>query len=559
MSEHKQQQWKCGADLVVRNLEAHGTKHVFGIPGAKVDRVFDSLEDSPIKTIVVRHEASAGFMAGAVGRMTGKAGVALATSGPGISNVVTAAATATSEGDPMVAIGGAVKRDDLLKQVHQTMDTTELFRPITKSSVEVTAPDTLSEVMSNAFRVAETGRPGATFVSLPMDIVNLPATGDVLTSTFTPKQGAADSDAIKEAAASIRSAKRPVILLGMMASRLENVDAIRALVTDCNIPVVTTFQAAGALSADQSHLFAGAIGLFSNQPADELIQKADAVITIGYSPVEYDPPLWNKILRPIIHIDVVIPDMERNYRPTVELIGDISATVTRLKSELQPLDLSTELHQILGRVQRDRAFIAEKAPTLGGSAVHPFRIVKALENLAGSDVNLCVDMGSFHIWLARYFNCFRARQLMITNGQQTMGVSLPWGIAACLTNPGQKVISVSGDGSFMQCSMELETAVRLNCNLMHVLWVDETYNMVAFQEYKKYQRVSGVNFNPIDFKAYAEACGAKGFAVNSPDALETTLKAAMDYEGTSLVAIPVNYSHNSKLMDAVGVEALICD
>lgn len=557
MSEHKQQQWKCGADLVVRNLEAHGTTHVFGIPGAKVDRVFDSLEDSHIETVVVRHEASAGFMAGAIGRMTGKAGVALATSGPGISNVVTAAATATSEGDPMVAIGGAVKRDDLLKQVHQTMDTTNLFRPITKSSVEVTAPDTLSEVMSNAFRVAETGRPGATFVSLPMDIVNMPATGDVLTSARSPKQGAADEDAIKEAAAEIRNAKRPVILLGMMASRPENVDAIRALVADCNIPVVSTFQAAGALNADQQHLFAGRIGLFSNQPADELVQKADAVITIGYNPVEYDPPLWNKTLRPIIHIDVVIPDMERNYRPTVELIGDINATVKRLKSELQPIDLSTELSQILDRAQSNRKFIAEKAPTLGGNAVHPFRIVKAMEKLAGTDVNVCVDMGSFHIWLARYFNCFRARQLMITNGQQTMGVSLPWGIAACLANPGQKVMSVSGDGSFMQCSMELETAVRLNCNLTHVLWVDQNYNMVAFQEYKKYQRVSGTKFGPIDFKAYADSCGAKGFAVNSPDELEATLKAAMDYEGTSLVAIPVDYSHNSKLMDAVGVEGLI--
>ena len=557
MSEHKQQQWKCGADLVVRNLEAHGTTHVFGIPGAKVDRVFDSLEDSSIETVVVRHEASAGFMAGAIGRMTGKAGVALATSGPGISNVVTAAATATSEGDPMVAIGGAVKRDDLLKQVHQTMDTTNLFRPITKSSVEVTAPDTISEVMSNAFRVAETGRPGATFVSLPMDIVNMPATGDVLTSTRTPKQGAADEDAIKEAAAEIRKAKRPVILLGMMASRPENVDAIRALVSDCNIPVVGTFQAAGALGAEQQALFAGRIGLFNNQPADELIQKADAVITIGYNPVEYDPPLWNKVLRPIIHIDVVIPDMERNYRPTVELIGDINATVNRLKSELQPIDLSTELSQILDRVQSNRKFIAEKAPALNGAPVHPFRIVKALEKFAGSDVNVCVDMGSFHIWLVRYFNCFRARQLMITNGQQTMGVSLPWGIAACLANPGQKVLSVSGDGSFMQCSMELETAVRLNCNLTHVLWVDQNYNMVAFQEYKKYQRVSGTKFGPIDFKAYAESCGAKGFAVNSAEELESTLKAAMDYEGTSLVAIPVDYSHNSKLMEAVGVEGLV--
>lgn len=557
MSDYKQKEWKCGADLVVRNLEARGITHVFGIPGAKVDRVFDSLEDSSIETVVVRHEASAGFMAGAIGRMTGKAGVALVTSGPGASNLVTAVATANSEGDPMVAIGGAVKRDDLLKQVHQTMDTVNIFRPVTKSSVEVTAPDTISEVMANAFRTAETGRPGASYISLPMDIVNMPAVGDVLTQDHMPKQGCADEASIKDAAEQIRKAKRPVILLGLMASRMEGIESIRALVNDCNIPVVGTFQAAGAMSAEHLSLFAGRIGLFSNQPADKLIQEADTVITIGYNPVEYDPPLWNKRPRPLIHIDVTMADMERNYRPTAELIGDIGATVARLKQELQPLDLSPESRKILELAANERDFITKKAPQLNGCPVHPFRIVKELEKVAGGDVSVCVDMGSFHIWLARYFYSFRARQLMITNGQQTMGVSLPWGIAACLSNPGQKVLSVSGDGSFMQCSMELETAVRLKCNLTHVIWVDNTYNMVAFQEYKKYQRTSGIQFGPIDFKQYAEACGAKGFAVKSADELSATLKAAMDYEGVSVVAIPVDYSHNSKLMDDVGVEGLV--
>ena len=557
MSDYKQQEWKCGAELVVRNLEARGVTHVFGIPGAKIDRVFDALEDSSIETIVVRHEANAGFMAGAIGRMTGRAGVAIATSGPGASNLVTATATANSEGDPMLAIGGAVKRDDLLKQVHQTMDTVNLFRPITKSSVEVTAPDTISEVMANAFRAAETGRPGAAYVSLPMDIVNLPAVGDVLTQDRMPKQGCADEAAIRDAAEQIRKAKRPVILLGMMASRSEGIGAIRALIEECNIPVVSTFQAAGAVSAEQLSLFGGRIGLFSNQPADKLIQEADTVITIGYNPVEYDPPLWNKRPRPLIHIDVVMADMERDYRPTAELIGDIGATVARLKQELQPLDLSSESRQILDMAAHERDFVAKKAPQLNGSPVHPFRIVKELEKVAGSDVNVCVDMGSFHIWLARYFYSFRARQLMISNGQQTMGVSLPWGMAAAIVNPGQKVLSVSGDGSFMQCCMDLETAVRLKCNLTHVIWVDNTYNMVAFQEYKKYQRVSGVNFGPIDFKRFAESCGAKGFAVNTADELSSTLKAAMDYEGVSVVAIPVDYSHNHKLMEAVGVEGLV--
>jgi acetolactate synthase-1/2/3 large subunit len=176
------------------------------------------------------------------------------------------------------------------------------------------------------------------------------------------------------------------------------------------------------------------------------------------------------------------------------------------------------------------------------------RIVKELQDIVDANTTMCVDMGSFHIWIARYLHSFRARQLLITNGQQTMGVALPWAIAASLVRPGEKIISVSGDGSFMQSSMELETAVRLKSNIVHVIWVDNMYNMVEIQEVQKYKRRSGVEFGPIDFKAYAEAFGAAGFAVNSADELRSTLRKAMEVEGPAVVAIPVDYADNPKLM-----------
>lgn len=169
---------------------------MFGIPGAKIDKVFDSLLDSSIRIIPVRHEANAAFMAAAVGRITGKAGVALVTSGPGCSNLITGMATANSEGDPVVALGGAVKRADKAKQVHQSMDTVAMFSPVTKYAVEVTAPDALAEVVSNAFRAAEQGRPGSAFVSLPQDVVDGPVSGKVLPASGAPQMGAAPDDAI---------------------------------------------------------------------------------------------------------------------------------------------------------------------------------------------------------------------------------------------------------------------------------------------------------------------------------------------------------------------------
>ena len=540
--------WNCGADLVVAQLEAQGVKHVFGIPGAKIDRVFDSLVDSHIKTIPVRHEANAAFMAGAVGRLTGKAGVALVTSGPGCSNLITGVATATSEGDPLVALGGAVKRADHVKQVHQTMDTVAMFRPVTKYSAEVTSPSALAEVLANGFRAAEFGRPGAAFISLPMDIVNEPASGKLLTSQ-PPVLGSAPHDAILQVAQLLKQAKNPVLLLGLMASQPRNAEAIRRLLHKSDLPVTSTYQAAGVIDQASFHRFAGRVGLFNNQAGDRLLRNADLVITIGYSPVEYEPAQWSNGTAELVHIDVMPAETDSDYLPDVELVGDIADTLDLLTEQIsQRIDLSASAVEILEDRRQQRELLAQKGRSLNQFAIHPLRLVRAMQDIVNSDVTLCVDMGSFHIWIARYLYSFRARQVLISNGQQTMGVALPWAIGAALVDPGRKVVSVSGDGGFMQSSMELETAVRLGVNLLHIIWVDEAYNMVAIQEEKKYQRTSGIQFGPIDFKAYADAFGAKGFAVTSAETLESTLRAAMDVQGPAVVAVPVDYSDNALLM-----------
>ena len=550
--------WTCGADLVVAQLEAQGVRHVFGIPGAKIDKVFDSLLDSSIQTIPVRHEANAAFMAAAVGRLTGNAGVALVTSGPGCSNLITGMATATSEGDPVVAIGGQVKRSDSAKQVHQSMDTVSMFRPITKYAVEVTDPAALSECLSNAFRHAEHGRGGGAFISLPQDIVDQPVTGKALSSKGRPVLGAAPDSMIDAVSEAIAGAKNPVILLGLMASQTENSEAIHELLTRSHIPVTSTYQAAGAVRQDHFSRFAGRVGLFNNQAGDRLLQQADLIVTIGYSPVEYEPAMWNSGNATLIHIDVIPAETDNRYLPDAELVGDIAATVRKLAARITaPLQLTPEAATILEDRQQQRKLLAMQGASLNQFALHPLRIVRAMQDIINSDVSLTVDMGSFHIWIARYLYSFRARQVMISNGQQTMGVALPWAIGAWLVNPGRKVVSVSGDGGFLQSSMELETAVRLNANVLHIIWVDNGYNMVAIQEEKKYQRLSGVEFGPVDFKVYADAFGAKGFAVESAEALEPTLRAAMDVNGPAVVAIPVDYSDNPLLMGQLHLSQIL--
>jgi len=171
-------------------------------------------------------------------------------------------------------------------------------------------------------------------------------------------------------------------------------------------------------------------------------------------------------------------------------------------------------------------------------------------------VTLCLDMGSFHLWIAHFLFSFRARQILISNGQQTLGVALPWGIASCLVRPTEKTLSISGDGGFLFSAMELETAVRLKLNLVHMIWIDGTYDMVAVQEQSKYNRTSGVNFGPIDVVKYAEAFGAVGFMIDAPDEIGPVLRKAFEVPGPVLIGIRVDYRDNHELFEKINEHLL---
>jgi len=541
-----------GAQLVVQTLERRGVTHVFGIPGAKIDAVFNALADSRIQTVVCRHEQNAAFIAGGIGRMTGKAGVAIATSGPGVSNLVTGLATANSEGDPIVALGGAVALDESLKQIHQTMDSVSICKPVTKFAATAAAPHAVTEVLSNAFRAAESGRPGAAFVNLPKDVMAAPAQAGVLRFPTFSGYGQADTAALKEAARLVNAARNPVILLGMLASKPENTPALGDFIALLDAPVVGTFQAAGAVASHLFENFGGRVGQLANQPGDKLLASADVVITIGYDPVEYDPSIWNKGKdRPIIHVDVQPTDLDVNYCPTVELIGDIAQTLLAIKGLVSRSGKSPVARTMLQEIAEQRAHLSQRAAELNGTPVHPMRLVFELQKFLEPDVTLCLDMGSFHLWLARHLYSFRARQVLISNGQQTLGVALPWAIAASVVRPHEKVLSISGDGGFLFSAMELETAVRLKANIVHMVWIDGSYDMVAVQESLKYGRASGCELGPVDTVKYAEAFGATGMMIRAANEIAPVLKKAFDTPGPVIIGVHVDYRDNHNLFQMV--------
>ena len=507
---------------------------------------------SEIKTVVCRHEQNAAFIAGGIGRMTGKAGVAIATSGPGVSNLTTGLATASTEGDPVVALGGAVATDEALKQIHQTMDAVSILKPVTKYSVTVGAPDQVSEVMANAFRAAESGRPGAAYVNLPRDVMAAACAHEPLSPLAFAGLGPADGKAIREAARLINAANNPVVLVGLLASRPTNAEALQSFLAKGHLAVVGTFQAAGAVGALLFDNFGGRVGQLANQPADRLLGAADLVISVGYDPVEYWPPEWNaNSKRKIIHVHVLPADLENCYQPYVELTGDIAQTLDALTPQVSPATKSALSATILEAIVTERNQLTEQSAKRSETPIHPLRLIYELRQFMGSDTTVCLDIGSFQLWIARHLYSFRARQVLITNGQQTLGVALPWGIAGTLVRPAEKILSISGDGGFLYSAMELETAVRLNANLVHMVWIDGTYDMVGVQEKLKYGRTSGVDFGPVDYIKYAEAFGAKGLMIKTPDDIVPVMRKAFDTPGPVIVGVHVDYRDNHLLFEMV--------
>lgn len=546
-----------GADLIVDSLINHDVKYVFGIPGAKIDRVFDTLEDKGPELIVARHEQNATFMAQAVGRITGEPGVVIATSGPGISNLATGLVTATDEGDAVLAIGGQVKRGDLLKRAHQSMNNVAMLEPITKYSAEVHDPNTLSETVANAYRLAKSGKTGASFISIPQDVTDSPVSVKAIKPLSAPKLGSASVLDINYLAQAINNAVLPVLLLGNGASSEGVTAAVRRLLDAVKLPVVETFQGAGIVSRElEDETFFGRVGLFRNQPGDMLLKRADLVIAIGYDPIEYEARNWNaEISARIIVIDVEQAEIDTYFQPERELIGDMAHTLYLLLPAIKGYELPEGSKEYLKGLRNnienvsDVKFDRDSAHGL----VHPLDLIDVLQENTTDDMTVTVDVGSHYIWMARYFKSYEARHLLFSNGMQTLGVALPWAISAALLRPNTKVISVSGDGGFLFSAQELETAVRLHLPIVHIIWNDGKYNMVEFQEEMKYGRSSGVDFGPVDFVKYAESFGAKGYRVDSKDSFEETLKQALiDAEnGPVLIDVPIDYKDNVTLGETI--------
>lgn len=545
------------SDLFVKCLEEEGVERIFGVPGEENADVMISLNDSKIDFVLCRHEQAAAFAADAYGRLTGKAGVCLATLGPGATNLVTGLADANMDRAPVVAIIGQGSTKRLHKESHQNMDSVAMMRPISKWSQSILSADNITEVVRKAFKVAVAEKPGVTVIELPEDLAKLEVQ-DTPLAPVKVRRPAADHKAIAQAVDLIGKASNPIILAGNGAIRKRAAAQLLRLAQKTGIGVVNTFMGKGAVSMHDKHCLY-TMGLGSGDYNNLAFDDADLVISCGYDLVEYSPSAWNRKnqeTKKIIHIDFWEAEVDKDYQPDVEVVGDLADALWQLNEALNqkfegklPLFDVKKRSDLREKLTQD--FAAEKDDA--SVPVKPQKILWDVRQVLGDGDILLSDVGAHKMWISRYFQCVEPNTCLISNGFCTMGFAMPGSIGAKIAFPERRVLSISGDAGFMMNVQDLETAVRRKLNIVAMVWEDGEYGLIKWKQQNGFDgKHSDLAFTNPDFEALASSFGMWGKKVTSTDQIVPLLEEAFSQEGPALLSVPVDYSENMKLSDRLG-------
>ena len=444
----------CGAELVIKLLEQQGIKIICGIPGGSNLPIYDALRDSSIRHILARHEQGAGFMAQGMARTTGKAAVCMGTSGPGVTNLLTAIADARLDSIPVVAITGQVTSSLIGTDAFQEVDTYGLTIPITKHNFLVQSASDLLEVIPEAFRLAESGRPGPVVVDIPKDVQK-----EIIEISGLPKPAGeiqpakCDQGQIQQAISMINNARRPVIYAGGgVVAANASADLVK-FARKNSIPVVTTLMGLGAFPHDDPN-YLGMLGMHGSRSTNMIMEEADLIIALG---VRFDDRAVGKACEfckhaDILHIDIDRSEIGKIKSSNLSIVGDVGHVLCEL---IENVDSSIRIGWS-ARLASLRMMHPDVRPD-EDDTFHPLNIIRVMGETLPADAIITTDVGQHQMWVAQGYPFREPRTLLTSGGLGTMGFGLPNAIGAALAKPDKKVVCVSGDGSFLMNIQELAT------------------------------------------------------------------------------------------------------
>lgn len=534
------------SDLFIQCLEEEGVDYVFGVPGEENLDFLDSLSRSDkIRLILTRHEQGAGFMAATYGRHTGKAGVCLATLGPGATNFVTAAAYAQLGGMPMLMVTGQKPIKKSKQGRFQILDVVDMMRPITKYTHQLASADNIPSRIREAFRLAEEEKPGATHLELPEDIADEHTDSTPLPRSLV-RRPHADEKAVRAAVKKLEGAKAPVLVIGAGANRKMTSRMLLQLVEKTGIPFVTTQLGKGVL--DEMHpKFLGCAALSAGDFVHRAIETADVIVNIGHDVIEKPPFFMARGGAEVIHVSTRSAEVDPVYFPQIEVIGDIANAIWQLKEDIVPS----------ARWDFERMLAARKAEVEHTASmcddarfpIFPACLVKEVRAAMPADGIICLDNGVYKIWFARNYPARGPNTVLLDNALATMGAGLPSAMGSKMVHPDRKVMAICGDGGFMMNSQELETAVRLKLDIAVLILNDNSYGMIRWKQANMGFKDWGLTYGNPDFVKYAESYGAIGHRVESAEALPGLLERCLSTAGVHLIDCPVDYADNDRILN----------
>ena len=541
------------SDLFVKCLEEEGIEYIFGVPGEENADFMISLEKSEtIRFILTRHEQGAAFMAEVYGRLTGNPAGALGTLGPGATNLITGVADSNMDRSPMLVLTGQGSTDRLHKESHQIMDVVAMFQPVTKWATSVLNPDTIPEIVRKAVRLARTEKPGAVHIELPEDI----AEEETDSTPMLPRRfrrSVPDDKIVNQAFEMLATAKRPVIIAGNGCIRKRASKQLRILCGKTGIGVISTFMAKGCVDMDADYCLY-TVGLGNKDRVNLAIDEADLVVTLGFDMVEYHPQQWNADKNnKILHIDFLPAEIDEHYHPKTEVVGDLAHALWMLNERidahgLPDYDFSTQ-REIREAMAAD---FAEHKDDDATGCIKPQKALWDARAVMGPNDILLSDVGAHKMWVARHYQCHEPNTCLIPNGFCSMGFALPGAVGASLVHPDRRILAICGDAGFLMNAQEMETARRLESNIVVMVWADNEYGLIAWKQENEFGHHTKLSFGNPDWNTLAQAFGWHGHYVDRSADLEGALTCAFNEAGPSLVVIPIDYRENQILTKKLG-------
>ncbi|MEQ4771124.1 acetolactate synthase large subunit [Enterobacter hormaechei] len=527
-----------GAQLIVHLLERQGITTVAGIPGGTVLPLYDALSQSTqIRHVLARHEQGAGFIAQGMARTQGKPAVCMACSGPGATNLVTAIADARLDSIPLICITGQVPSSMIGTDAFQEVDTYGISIPITKHNYLVRDISELPQVISDAFRIAQSGRPGPVWIDIPKDVQTAEIEIDVL-----PEPGDRapapefSAESVRDAAAMINAAKRPVLYLG--GGTINAADEIRQFAEKANLPTTMTLMALGMLP--KAHpLSLGMLGMHGARSTNYILQEADLLIVMG---ARFDDRAIGKTEQfcpnaKIIHVDIDRAELGKIKQPHVAIQGDVAEVLAQLIPQTEATDRA-DWRQLVADLKRE---FPGAIPTEGDPLSH-YGLINAVAACVDDSAIITTDVGQHQMWTAQAYPLNRPRQWLTSGGLGTMGFGLPAAVGAALANPDRKVICFSGDGSLMMNIQEMATAAENQLDVKIILMNNEALGLVHQQQSLFYKQGVFAATYPgmINFMQIAAGFGLHTCDLNAEEDAHAALQAAISRPGPALIHVRID-------------------